>query len=98
MEYVPYASPCQIHLGDSRVIPSIGEGTVSLACLVNGKPMNHLIHSVQYIPALTYALLSCQALTHCGLTIIFKADNCRIYHKDTTLIAESSEIPTHLSF
>src|SRR5260370_36585616 len=34
VEYVPYASPCQICLGDSRVIPLIGEGTMSLACLM----------------------------------------------------------------
>src|SRR5260370_33036326 len=74
----------------------MGEGTVSLECLVHGKPLTHHIHSVQYVPALTYTLLSCKALTHCGLTIIFKGNCCKIYHADTTLIAESSQVPNQL--
>src|SRR5258708_10843745 len=96
--YAPYTSPHQIHLGDSRVIPSMGEGTVSLECLVNGKSLTCLIHSVQYIPALTYTLLSCKALTHRGLTITFKGDCCKVYHVDGTLIAESSQVPNQLYF
>src|SRR5258708_4444973 len=28
IKYMPYASPCQIPLGDSRVTPSMGEGTI----------------------------------------------------------------------
>ncbi len=95
--YMPYTLAHQIQLGDSRVVPSMGEGTVSLECLVHGKPLTHcLIHSIQYIPTLTYALLSCKALTHCGLTIIFKGNCCKIYHADTTLIAESSQVPNQL--
>src|SRR5258708_18592745 len=96
--YMPYASAHQICLGNSRVVPSMGEGTMSLECLIDGKPLTHLIHSIQYVPALTYALLSCKALTHCGLTIIFKGDCCKIYHANGTLIAESSQVPNHLYF
>ena len=62
--------PHQICLGDSGVIPLIGEGTMSLTCLVGGKPLTWLIHSVKYIPALTYVLLSCQELAHHGLTVV----------------------------
>src|SRR5260370_29059396 len=57
-EYSPYPSSRKIHLGDSRIVPSMGEGTVSLACVINGKAINHLIHAVQYVPTLTYVLLS----------------------------------------
>ena len=76
----------------------MGEGTVSLECLMHGKPLTCHIHSVQYVPALTYALLSCKALTCCGLTIIFKGNCCKIYHTDATLIAESSQVPNQLYF
>src|SRR5258708_36080214 len=96
--YAPYASPCQICLGASRVIPSMGEGTMSLECLVNGKSLTCLIHSVQYVPALTYMLLSCKALTCHGLTITFKGDCCKVYHADGTLITESSQVPNQLYF
>jgi len=41
IEYTPYASPHQISQGDSRVTPSMGEGTMSLTCLVDGKPCTH---------------------------------------------------------
>src|SRR5258706_7472383 len=34
--YMPYTLAHQIQLGDSRVVPSMGEGTVSLECLVHG--------------------------------------------------------------
>ena len=98
IKYTPYVSPQQICLGDSRVVPSIGEGTVLLTCLVGGKSLTHLIHSVQYVPTLTYALLSCRALTSHGLTIIFKGSSCRIYHNDNTLIAKSAETRRHLYF
>ena len=68
----------------------MGEGTVSLECLIHGKPLTCLIHSVQYIPTLTYALLSCKALTWHRLTIVFKGDCCKIYHADKTLIAKAN--------
>ncbi len=96
--YTPYTSPCQIHLGNSRVVPSMGEGTMSLECLMNGKSLTCLIHSIQYIPTLTYALLSCKALTCHGLTIIFNGDCCKIYHADGTLITKSSQVPSQLYF
>src|SRR5260221_127640 len=98
IKYMPYASPCQICLGDSRVTPSMGEGTMSLTCLINGKPCVHLIHSIQYVPALTYTLLSCRALTQHGLIVTFKGGSCKICHEDQTLIAESSETPNQLYF
>ncbi len=98
IKYMPYALPHQIWLGDSRVTPSMGEGTMSLTCLINGKPHICLIHSVQYVPALAYTLLSCRALTWCGLIVTFEGGSCKICHEDQTLIAESSETPNQLYF
>ena len=77
---------------------SLGEGTVSLACIVNEKPITCLIHSIQYVPALTYALLSCRALTHHRLRIIFDNDSHSIHHKNGALIAKSSGVPNQLYF
>ena len=96
--YTPYASPHQIHLGGSRAISLMGEGTMSLVCLIDGKLFTHLIHSVQYVPDLSYTLLSCCTLTHHGLTTTFKDDGCKIYHKDGVVIAESSQMPNQLYF
>src|SRR5258707_4326695 len=38
ISYVPYASAQHICLGNSRVVPSMGKGTVSLQCLVDVQP------------------------------------------------------------
>src|SRR5260370_41609477 len=61
-EYSPYPSSRKICLGDSRIVPSMGEGTVLLACIINRKAINCLIHAIQYIATLPYALLSCRVL------------------------------------
>ncbi len=72
--------------------------TVSLTCLINGKLCIRLIHSVQYVPALAYVLLSCRALTWHSLIVTFEGGSCKICHEDQTLIAESSEMPNQLYF
>src|SRR5260370_42331379 len=71
---------------------------MSLACLINRKPITCLIHSVQYVPALTYALLSCRPLTHHGLRVIFDDDTCHICHRNGTIITELSGLPDQLYF
>ncbi len=98
IDYAPYTSLQKICLGDSCIIPSLGEGTTSLTCIINQKPITCLIHSMQYVLALTYALLSCRALTHWGLRVIFNNDTCSICHRDGTLIAKSSGVPDQLYF
>jgi len=49
----------------------------------------HHIHSVQYVPDLTYGLLSCSVLNQRGLDVSFEDGLCRIRNKKGCLIAES---------
>ena len=69
-----------------------------LECIVNGKSVTHLVHDVQYIPALTYALLSCKALNHHGLSILLGNGTCKILHSDGSVIAESLKNTEQLYF
>ena len=47
--YKPYDTPGSVHVGDAWSIPSLGEGTVSITCIVGGKSIPCLIHDVQYV-------------------------------------------------
>ena len=96
--YIPYASPKNIRLGDASLIPSLGEGTVKLTCIVNGSPVTRYIHDVQYVPAMAYALLSCKVLNQRGLSVLLKDGRCKIRHPDGTLIAQSSTEQSRLYF
>src|SRR5260370_22983457 len=98
IDYSPFVIPRKIRLGDSQVIPSISEGTISLDCIVDQKPVTCFIHSIQYVPALTYGLLSCRALTCRSLQILFEDEGCTISHSDGTIIAESTGTSNALHF
>ena len=70
--YTPYTSPKNIRLGDTSTTPSLGEGTVTLTCIVNGSPVTRYIHDIQYVPAMAYALLSCKVLNQRKLSVLLK--------------------------
>src|SRR5258708_948136 len=89
ISYGEYDSPHHIHIGDARTIPSLGEGTVSITCIIDGKPTPCHIHNMQYVPDLTYGLLSCAVLNQRGLGANFEDGVCRIHNKQGSLIAES---------
>ncbi len=67
----------------------LGEGIISLSCLVNGVQVTHHFQNVQYIPGLMHGLLSCKALDHHGLHIKFGNGMCKIIHCNGTIVAES---------
>src|SRR5258708_608224 len=98
ISYRKYNSPHHIQVGDARATPSLGEGTVSVMCVVDGRPVPHHIHNVQYIPNLTYGLLSCTVLNQRGLGTNFKDGVCRIRNKWECLIVESVKAEGPLYF
>ena len=98
VSYTPYTIHKEICLGDSRPIPSLGEGTVCLSCIVNQKTEVQFIHNIQYVPGLSYSLLSCRVLLRRGLKVILEDDACKVFHKDGTLIIESIPSSTQLFF
>ena len=87
--YKKYDSPCHIWVGNARTIPSLGEGTISVTCIINNQPVTHHIRDVQYVPDLTYGLLSCSVLNSQGLCVLFEDGLCKIQDKGGRLIAES---------
>ena len=88
--YTPYATQHHICLGDSSLTPLLGEGTVCLMCVVNMNPVTPFIHNVQYIPGLSYGLLSCKVLLQRGLKVVLENNTCKVYHKDGNLIVKSN--------
>jgi hypothetical protein len=90
IDYIPFHPPLNIHLGNSSLIPSLGMGTVLMTCTANGKCVTCKIHEVQYVPDLSYALLSGRVLIRQGLWTILDLDGiCRIQKPDGTIIVES---------
>ena len=96
VSYIPYTVKCEILLGDARSTPLLGEGTVSLTCIMGEKTATHTIQNIQYVPGLKYGLLSCRVLLHCGLKVVLKDNACKVFHKDGTLVAESILSTTQL--
>ena len=87
--YTPFPSPHYVRLGDLSLMPSLGEGIVLLKCVINKKVINHKVHSVQYVPCLSYGLLSCKSLNRKGLQVKLEGGGCRVIHPDRTTIAKS---------
>ncbi len=96
--YTPFDSPRKIRLGNASLIPALGEGTISITCSANGIHVQCQIQNVQYIPNLTYGLLSCKVLSWRGLSVVFKDGGCKILHGDRSVIAESLKISNQLYF
>ncbi len=89
ISYTPYDVPQSIQLGNGSSTPSLGEGIISLECLVNGVHITCHFQNVQYIPGLTHGLLSCKVLDQHGLHMRIGDGMCKIIHHDSTVIAES---------
>ena len=58
ISYTPYTTPQRIKLGNGMLEPSLGEGVISIECIINGKQVTRHFGDVQYIPGMMYALLS----------------------------------------
>ena len=89
--YTPFTMQHHVHLGNSSLTPSLGEGTVCLMCRVNKNPVTCFIHNVEYILGLSYGLLSCKVLLQQGWKVVILENNtCKVHHKDGNLIVESN--------
>jgi hypothetical protein len=77
-EYVEFKRPCKVNLGDNRVILAYGKGTYRLSTDLNGSSQKIALKNVLYLPELKRNLLSVQAMSKLGATVVFKGDECRI--------------------
>ena len=96
--YELYDSPRKICLGNLSITPSLGEGTMSLPCIMNRKTVTQHVHNVQYVPGLTYGLLSTSVLNDHGLLVTMGNKKCTIVHPDGTVIAEALRVTGKLYF
>src|SRR6266850_7051126 len=69
--------------------PSLGEGVISIECIVDGKQIPCHFGHVQYIPGMTYGLLSWGVLNDHGLHIQGGDGVIKFLHQDGTIIIES---------
>src|SRR5260370_11850287 len=58
ISYTPYTTPHKIRLGNGTLKPSLGEGVISIECIINGKQILHHFGDVQYVPGMIDGLLS----------------------------------------
>ena len=65
MEYESLKTPLKVTLGDRYEVDAIGSGVVMLNIVLrSGKQC--MLHSVLYVPRLSYNLLSVSVATECG--------------------------------
>ena len=80
-----FKTPCKVNLGDNRVILAYGKGTYRLSTELNGSSQKIALKNVLYLPELKRNLLSVQAMTKLGATVVFEGNECRI-SKDSRLV------------
>src|SRR5260370_41015338 len=87
--YTPYTMPWKIRLGNGMLEPSLGEGVISIECIINGKQITCHFGDVQYVPGMTYRLLSWGVLDDRGLYIQGGNSVIKFLKKDGTIVIES---------
>ena len=87
--YTPYNIPQSVWMGNGTPMLSLGEGVVSLKCIINDKCIKWQFQNVQYVPGLTNRLLSCKILDQHGLHMRIGGGVCKIVQDNGTVVAES---------
>ena len=90
--------PQKIRLGNGMLEPSLGEGVISIECIIDGKQITCHFGDVQYIPGMTYGLLSWGVLDDCGLYVQGGNGVIKFLKKDGTIVIESLKKTGHLYY
>ncbi len=98
ISYTPYAVPQMIWLGNGMLKPSLGEGVISIECIIDGKQIPCHFSNVQYVPGMAYGLLSWGILDNCGLHIQGGNGVIKFLKPDGTVIIESAKKTEHLYY
>ena len=77
-EYVEFKRPCRVNLEDNRVILAYGKGTYRVCTDLNGFSQKIALKNLLYLPKLKRNLLSVQAMSKLGATVVFEGDECKI--------------------
>src|SRR6266478_8253881 len=78
--------------------PSLGEGVISIECIINGKQITRHFGDVQYIPGMTYGLLLWGVLDDRGLYIQGGDGVIKFLKKDGTTVIDSLKKMGHLYY
>ena len=83
----------EVTLGDGHALDATGQGTVSLVMrLPDGKTQRCVLHSVLYVPKLSYNLLSVTKASESGKIIKFDDAGCKILNMHNKLIAIATKV------
>ena len=83
----------EVTLGDGHALDATGQGTVSLVMrLPDGKIQRCVLHSVLYVPKLSYNLLSVTKASESGKIIKFDDAGCKILNMHNKLIAIATKV------
>ena len=92
VEYKSLDVPMKVKLGDGYEVDTIGRGVVVLSSILpSGRSKRCKLHSVLYVPRLSYNLFSVSAATGREKTVRFGKANCQIL-SDKKLIAVATKV------
>ena len=92
VEYKSLDVPMKVKLGDGYEVDAIGCGVVVLSSILpSGRSKRCKLHSVLYVPRLSYNLFSVSAATGREKTVRFGKANCQIL-SDKKLIAVATKV------
>ena len=80
-----------ITLGDNRVIPAIGTGTVPVKLLVDGNVLSGVLTEVLYVPTMGYNLVSVSKLTEAGVQANFAGEEGIITTKSGKVLGRAKK-------
>src|SRR6266478_739088 len=78
--------------------PSLGEGVISIECIINGKQITCHFGHVQYVPGMTYRLLSWGVLDDRGLHVQGGNGVIKFLKPNGTVVIESAKKTGHLYY
>ena len=85
--FEPLEKSQEVTLGDGHALEATGQGTVPLEMtLPDAKTKRCVLHSVLYVPKLSYNLLSATKASESGKVIKFDNTGCQIVNKNDKLL------------
>ena len=91
ISYSTYATPQTMQLTNKSCIHTIGEGTVLIATLVDGRTCHIQVENVIHAPDLSNSLLSMKVLNQCGLEVQFKDGIGQVVNSNGDVLARSND-------
>ena len=89
--YIPLSTSPMVKIGDGKLIPAVGKGTITLCTLIDGKYKYCVLEEVWHVPDLAANLFSARTAARKGYYICIHNDVCTI-HSGNQLITTAKDI------